>query len=185
MIKKSIYLSLLVGITAVSVSGTALVLSNNGRVAKLAGATNVSHQISFDKSDSVVLVAPENEKGVEITKDNATKSGYPFVMKIYCYGDGGCNNNLQGSDILYCETQGVSSADPNSYVRVDFEINNIASFTSVILYGTFYTTYHKESWVGSMTVPATYDAVNNKVTGKVQPFKAFVKSIELKYTCAA
>lgn len=184
MKNKNIYMSLLVGVTAVSISGAAIALSSKKQTTQLVRAATVSHRITFDKNDSVVLVAPENEKGVEITKNNATRSGHQFVMKTYCYGNGGYYSYINADCLLYCETKGVLSDNPDSYVRVDFTISNIASFTSVILHGTFYTNSGKNSSVSSMTIPATYDVINNKITGQVKPFKAIVTSIELNYTCA-
>lgn len=184
--KKSIFMSLLAGITAISIV-SAVLLSNKQQTNFLVGASTVSHQIVFSKTDSVALTEPVNEKGVEITKVNATRSGHSFIMKVYCYGNGGyySYNNPEASCLLYCETKGILSEDPDSYVRVEFDLTNVASFTSVILHGTFYKNREKSLCEDSMTVPATYDKVNNKVTGRIEPFKAFVTSIELNYTCAA
>lgn len=187
MKSKSVYMSFLAGITAVSVVCAAILFSNKQQVSKLAGAETINHQIVFDKNDSVALVEPENEKGVEITKTNATRSGHSFTMKAYCYGND-CYysfNNPEASCLLYCETIAYS-ADTESYVRVEFNLTNVASFTSVILNGDFFSNNDKKSGLThSVTVSATYDKVNNKVTGRVDYYKLIVTSIELYYTCAA
>lgn len=182
--KKHLCISLLAGITAIAASGAAIVL-NKQQPAKLAGAATVSHKITFTKNDNIVLTSPANEKGTEITKNNATKSGDPFVMKAYCYGNGTYNTFNNSDFLLYCETKGTNSADPNSYVRLDFSLSNVASFTNIILYGGFFYTSDKNLKNDSITVPATYDSVNNRVTGRIDRFKIYVTSIELNYTCAA
>ena len=183
--KKGLGISLLVGITAISVFNVAIMINNKQQTRFMVGATTISHKITFTNKDNIVLTSPTNEKGTEITKKNATRSGDDFVMKAYCSGNGTYNTFNNSDFLLYCETKGTNSADPNSYVRLDFSLSNVASFTSIVLYGGFFYTSDKNLKTDSIIVPATYDSENERVTGRIDRFKIYVTSIELNYTCAA
>lgn len=182
MKKKTMLVISLVSVTAFSALFASITANKNYSFAN-ATDTTVPHQIIFGEGDSIRTLWALGKEGVEFTKSNATRSGDSFVMTAYAGGDMYTSQN--SGNFLYCETNGTSELSPNSYFEVDFTINNIASFTSVILHGTFYTNRKKTTEVNTMLVDTTYDEVNHKVTGKAFPFKGYLTGIELNYTCAA
>ena len=181
MKKKTILLSGLFLTAGIAISALSF-LGNSNSFVKVTGST-VPHQIVFGEGDSIETLWALGKEGVQFTKSNATRSGDSFVMTAYAGGDMYTSQTF--GNFLYCETSGTSELSPNSYFEVDFTINNIASFTSVILHGTFYTNRKKTTEVNTMFVDTTYDEANHKVTGKAFPFKGYLTGIELNYTCAA
>ncbi len=182
MNKKTMLLTSLVSVTAFGAFFASFFANQNYSYAN-ATDTTVPHQIVFGEGDSINTLWALGKEGVEFTKSNATRSGDLFVMTAYAGGDMYTSQNY--GNFLYCETNGTSELNPSSYFEVDFTIYNIASFTSVILHGTFYTNRKKTTVVNTMLVDTTYDEANHKVTGKAFPFKGYLTGIELNYTCVA